>query len=93
MSNISLSYKGHPLRRKGELIYFGSMADDYIVMMQVKSTKKVNDLEVADRVMVQLQHTNPELKGRDRVSKSSEKNSLFAAMDVAAAWLDRALTK
>ena len=93
MSNISLSYKGHPLRRKGELIYFGSMADDYIVMMQVKSTKKVNELEVADRVMVQLQHTNPELKGRDRVSKSSEKNSLFAAMDVAAAWLDRALTK
>ena len=93
MSNISLSYKGHPLRRKGELIYFGSMADEYIVMMQVKSTKKVNGLEMADCVMVQLQHTNPELKGRDRVSKSSEKNSLFAAMDVAAAWLDRALTK
>lgn len=93
MSNISLSYKGHPLRRKDDLIYFGSMADDYIVMMQVKSTKKVNGLDVADRIIVQLQHTNPELKGRDRVSKTSEKNSLFAAMDVAAAWLDRALTK
>ena len=93
MSNISLSYKGHSLRRRGDLIYFGSMADEYIVMMQVKSTKKVNDLDVADRILVQLQHTNPELKGRDRVAKSSEKTSMFAAMDVAAAWLDRALTK
>lgn len=93
MSNISLSYKGHPLRRKGELIYFGTMADEYIVMMQVLSNKKVNGLDMADRVAVQLQHTNPELKGRDRVAKSTEKNSLYAAMDVAAAWLDRALTK
>ena len=42
-----LTYKGHPLRRKDNLIYFGTMAEKYIVMMQILSTKKVGDLDVA----------------------------------------------
>ena len=40
---------------------------------------------------MQLQLTDPELRSRDRVVKKSEKNSLYAAMDVASVWLDRAL--
>ena len=87
-----LVYKGHPLRRKDNLIYYGSMADKYIIMMQVMSTKKVKDLDVANKVVVQLQLTDPDLKSRDRVVKKSEKDSLYAAMDVAAVWLERALS-
>ena len=87
-----LSYKGHPLRRKDNLIYFGTMAEKYIVMLQILSTKKVGDLDVADKVSVQLQLTAPELKSRDRVVKKSEKDSLYAAMDVACVWLERALS-
>ena len=90
-SNDMLVYKGHPLRRKDNLIYFGSMAEKYIVMLQILSTKKVKDLEVADRVAVQLQLTDPDLKSRDRVVKKTEKDGLYPAMDVAVAWLDRAL--
>ena len=86
-----LVYKGHPLRRKDNIIYFGSMADKYIIMMQILETKKVEDMEVATKVAVQLQLTDPDLKSRDRVVKKSEKNSLYAAMDVASVWLDRAL--
>ena len=86
-----LVYKGHPLRRKDNIIYFGSMADKYIIMMQILETKKVEDMEVATKVAVQLQLTDPELKSRDRVVKKSETNSLYAAMDVASVWLDRAL--
>ena len=89
--NIPLSYKGHPLRRKDNLIYYGTMAEKYIIMLQILSTKTVNGLEMADKVAVQLQLTDPELKSRDRVVKKSEKNSLYAAMDVASVWLDRAL--
>ena len=86
-----LVYKGHPLRRKDNIIYFGSMADKYIIMMQILETKKVEDMDVATKVSVQLQLTDPELKSRDRVVKKSEKDSLYAAMDVASVWLDRAL--
>ena len=86
-----LEYKGHPLRRKDNIIYFGSMADKYIIMMQILETKKVEDMDVATKVSVQLQLTDPELKSRDRVVKKSEKDSLYAAMDVASVWLERAL--
>jgi len=88
---IPLSYKGRPLRRKDNLIYYGTMAEKYIIMLQVLNTKKVEGLDVATKVAVQLQLTDPELKSRDRVVKKSEKDSLYAAMDVAAVWLDRAL--
>ena len=86
-----LMYKGHPLRRVDNLIYYGTMAEKYIIMMQVLDSKKEQDLNVATRVSVQLQLTHPNLKSRDRVVKKSEKDSLYAAMDVAAIWLDRAL--
>ena len=88
---IPLTYKGHPLRRKDNLIYYGSMADKYIIMLQVMNTKKVDDLDVATRVAVQLQLTDPDLKSRDRVVKKTEKDSLYAAMDVASVWLARSL--
>lgn len=88
---IPLEYKGHPLRRKDNLIYYGSMAEKYIIMLQVLESKKTGDLEVATKVSCQLQLTDPDLKSRDRVVKKSEKESLYAAMDVAAVWLERAL--
>ena len=88
---IPLTYKGHPLCRKDNLIYYGSMADKYIIMLQVMDTKKVDDLDVSTKVAVQLQLTDPDLKSRDRVVKKTEKDSLYAAMDVAAVWLARAL--
>lgn len=89
--NEGLVYKNHPLRRVGNMIYYGSMAEPYIIFMQVKETKKENDLEVATKVSVELQRTAPELKSRDRVVKRSEKDSLYDAMDISAIWLDRAL--
>ena len=84
-----LTYKGHP--RVDNLIYYGTMAEKYIIMMQILNTKKEQDMEVATKVSIQLQLTDPELKSRDRVVKKSEKDSLYAAMDIATVWLDRAL--
>ena len=89
---IPLSYKGQPLRRKDNLIYYGTMAEKYIIMLQILDTKKVDDLDVATKVAVQLQLTDPDLKSRDRVVKKTEKDSLYTAMDVATVWLDRALS-
>ena len=87
-----LVYKGHPLRRKDNLIYYGSMADKYIIMLQVMDNKKVDDdLSLATKVSVQLQLNDPDLKSRDRVVKRSEKDSLYSAIDIATVWLERAL--
>lgn len=86
-----LIYKGHPLMRKDNLIYYGSMADSHIVMLQILESKKVNDVEIATRVSVQLQLTDPAAKSRDRVVKKSEKAGLYTALDVGCVWLERAL--
>ena len=87
-----LEYKGFPLKRKDNLLILGDMADKYIIMLQILSTKKVKDLDVADKVSIQLQRTDPDIKTRDRIVKKAEKNSLYVAMDLAVVWLTRALS-
>ena len=89
---IPLTYIGHTLRRKDSLIYFGSMAEKYIIMLQILDQKKEQDLDMATRIAVRSQLTEQESKSRDRGVKKTEKDSLYAAMDVASVWLDRALS-
>ena len=89
--NSILTYKGHPLMRKDNLIYYGSMADSHIVMLQILESKTVQDIQVATRVSVQLQLTDPAAKSRDRIVKKSEKNGFYTALDVGCVWLERAL--
>ena len=86
-----LMYKGRPLMRKDNLVYYGSMADKYIVMLQVLETKNENGTELASRVSVQLQLTDPSLKAKDRIVKKSEKDGFYTALDVGCVWLERAL--
>ena len=88
--NAVLMYKGRPLMRKDNLIYYGSMADSHIVMLQILETKKVGDAEIASRVSVQLQLTDPTAKSRDRIVKKSEKAGLYTALDFGCVWLERA---
>ena len=48
-------------------------------------------MDLATRVLVQLQLTDPNLKARDRVVKKSEKDGFYTALDVGCVWLERAL--
>ena len=86
-----LMYKGRPLMRKDNLIYYGCMADSHIVMLQILETKDVNGTPVATRVSVQLQLTDPAVKSRDRIVKKGEKAGLYTALDFGCVWLERAL--
>ena len=89
--NAVLMYKGRPLMRKDNLVYYGSMADSHIVMLQVLESKKMGDMDVATRVSVQLQLTDPAAKSRDRIVKKSEKDGFYTALDLGCVWLERAL--
>lgn len=87
-----LTYKGHPLVRCGDTIYYGSMADQYVIMLQIKSTKKVDGVDVADDVQVFLLNTDSDIDPIEKVVKKSRKNGLYNAMDIGAIWLERALS-
>lgn len=84
------TYKGRPLVRNGDTIYYGDMRDLYVVKIDVKSTKKFEDMEIADKVMIQLLSTDPVKTGK-AIVKTSEKNGLYFSLDIADAWLERAL--
>ena len=86
-----LMYKGRPLVRNGNTIYYGFMDQSHVVMLTVLSTKKVNDLEVADKVRIQLIATDITLNPLEAMVKTSEKSGLFEALDLASIWLERAL--
>ncbi len=86
-----LTFKGRPLMRKDNLIYYGSMSDSHIVMLQIIDYKKVGDSDMANRVSIQLQLTDPNIKGRAQIVKKAEKVGLYTALDLGAVWLERAL--
>ena len=88
----TLMYKGLPLRRKDNLVYYGDMSDKYVVMLQIMETEPLQDLNLAKRVSVQLQLTDPDIRSRDRVVKKGEKEGLYNALDLGAVWLERART-
>lgn len=90
--NVPLTYKGRPLRRLDKIIYYGSMADPYIVQIQVLEMKTMGELKVATRLSVQLQRTDSNVRSRDLVVKRSEKENLYSAIDIASVWLERALS-
>lgn len=86
-----LTYKGKPLVRNGNTLYYGEPSEKYVIMMQINATKPVGDTEIASKVSVQLLNTDPDVSARERIVKSSEKKGLYAAMDIAEIWLSRAL--
>ena len=86
-------YRGKPLVRSGDTIYYGNMTDKYVIKIDIKTKKTVEDMEVADKCIVQLMLTDPEIRSRKQIVKTSENNGLYLALDIADAWLTRALTE
>lgn len=86
-------YRGKPLVRSGDTIYYGNMTDKYVIKIDIKTKKTVEDMEVADKCIVQLMLTDPEIRSRKQIVKTSEKNGLYLALNIADAWLTRALTE
>ena len=80
-----LTYKGHPLVRKGNTVYYGDMSDTYIIRLTILS--KQND--IADAIKIELMLSDTGLSDKDRVKKTSEKHGFYEALDLATVWLDR----
>ena len=58
MGETFFMYKGRPLVRNKNVVYYGRMSDPYVVMMQIHSTKKDGELEVADKISMQMMSTD-----------------------------------
>ncbi len=86
-----LTYKGKPLVRKGNEIYYGDMSEKYVIKFDVLSEKEENGQTVPDKMAITLMLSDTSLAEKDRVKKKSEKQGFFEAMDLGDVWLTRAL--
>ena len=88
-----LTYKGRPLVRHGDTIYYGRLTDPYVVMLKIDSTKDLRGLAVADKVYVTLMSTDPDASLMERIQNRCDRRGLFNAIDIASIWLERAMKK
>lgn len=85
--NKFFTYKGYPLVRKGDELYYGNMGDEYVVWIQILEAQDAGDIKTATKVALYKMATDESLSIMDRVVKNAEKSSLYSALDIAYAWL------
>lgn len=93
MAEKFFEYKGKPLVRSGNTIYYGDMNDAYVVCLTIKNAEDYKDITLAGDITIQLLATDETLSPKDRIVKKSEKKGLFTALDLGATWLERRLKK
>lgn len=86
-----LKYKGKPLVRSGDEIYYGDMAESHVIKLKIMSSKKEGKIETPEKVRVELIKSDIELPEKERIVKETVRDSLYDALDFGFVWLDRAL--
>ena len=91
MAEQFLTYKGRPLVRGGNTIYYGNMSDEYVCVLQILTEKEENGEQVPVKIQIQLLKTDPEIPIMERFVKNGERRGLANAMEIATIWRERAL--
>lgn len=90
-SEKMLTYKGKPLVRNENTIYYGDMSGPYVAMLQIMDNKDFADMQLPQSVTVQILSTDADLRPKERILKKTEKSNLYDALKIATIWLERTL--
>ena len=88
-----LMYKGKPLVRQGNVIFYGNPGDKYIVSFVLDNFEKMGQTDVAGHVVIQLQQNDTYLNPKNKMIKKTERDDLWSAIDIGAFWLEDALAQ
>ncbi len=82
--NEFVEYKGKPIVRQGDDIFYGDLSEKYYVYMMIMSDKKSpkGDKTVPGTIMVQLLDSKTKKPEKQKIT-----NGLAEAFDFAEAWL------
>ena len=89
MAEKFLEYKGRPLVRSNDVIYYGDMNDEFVVRFTVLDSDKAGDITVSKKIRIDLVKS----ADREKAIKTSEKEGFYEAMDLGFVWLNRHLNK
>ncbi len=92
MTENFYTYKGYPLVRSGDTIYYGYMSDPYVISINILDKKKVGDDTITSKVKVVLMSTDQSINPLDAFVKNADwECGLYEALDIAKVWLEKAL--
>lgn len=84
-----LEYKGKPLVRQGNELFYGDMSESYYLFLMIMSESEDPTLgiKIPENVLIQIISTKDQkpLEGKQKVVKG-----LYEALDLGTAWLERA---
>ncbi len=83
-----LVYREKPLLREGNTLYFGDFKDNFIVRFTILETEKVNDLDMAKKVVIELLEKSGDSIATAKLVKKAERTSMWAALDIGIYWLE-----
>lgn len=80
-----LEYRGRPLVREGNMIYYGNMDDDYVLLFTIMTTTEFMGKEVPDMIVVQILSTKENMT----IVKQDVTHGFYDAFDKGVIWLER----
>ena len=89
----NLIYKGKPMYRVGDRIYYGNLDDKYILALDILEQSPVSEnFNVSSKIRIQLMENESEL-GTGQVYRKAERDDLYHALDIGEWWLKDALQR
>ena len=88
-----LTYKGRPLVRCGNDLYYGSMKDPYVVYLHIPNPKDENGVKVADKGHIVLMSTDQNKPEMERIVRQANKAGLYNALSFGDIMLQGVLNK
>lgn len=82
----ALLYKGRQLVKRGNVIIYGDINDDFYLRMTILKTKMIEDIEIATYIYIELISSKD-----DKTVKKAEREDMYEALDIGGFWLEEAL--
>ena len=79
-----LEYKGRPLVRQGDELFYGDMSEEFYIYMLIMSEKDTANGAIPDKIMVQLYQSKTQIPKEQKILGGFKE-----AFEYADAWLER----
>lgn len=83
-----LMYKGKPLVRCKNVMYYGDPKDKYVAVFRLEDNSPLEDIQISKKVIVELKSNEGK---NSMLIRQAERDGLYKALDVGIYWLEQAL--